>query len=197
MVAAIGRRRRPPVPSLRCSGSRAAFWPAVGLLLFGAALPAAGQEQPFSSGADDILHLTPVNRQLDYINFQQSLGKLKPAPGPSEIFFFDPVLLPVTTWLDDDPDGGVKRHLATASEIQRSVIPQTNQRGTLSLLLTGNGETPLDSEEGQSAFRSNGPALRDVANPDSGIPMTESWTLLIAGASTGMMALRRNRNKKR
>ena len=162
----------------RRSGLRAFHVPVLFGLLVGTALPVTGQDQPLAHIDDEILHLTPVMRQLDYIRFLPSLGKLNPGPSHTELYSFDNVLLPATTWLDDDPDSTVKRHLATASDIRRSVIPQTNPRGTVSLLLNGNGETPLDSEEGQSGFRSNGPALRDVANPDSEIPMFGSWTAI-------------------
>lgn len=147
-------------------------------LLIGMALPAVGQEQPFSHIDDDLLHLTPVTRQLDYIQFVPSLGTFKPTRAHTELFYFNNVLLPSATWIDDDPDNSAKRHLATASDIRHSVLPQTNRHGTLSLLLNGNGETPLDSEEGQTEFRSNGPPLPDSANPDADMSMSSSWLAL-------------------
>ncbi len=147
-------------------------------LLIGLSLPVSGQEQPFSHVDDEILHLTPVNRQLDYIRFQASLGAVKPMHPPTELFYFDNVLLPAATWMDDDPDNIARRHLATASEIRRSVLPQTNPHGTLSLLLMGNGETAMDNNEGQAGFRSNGPALSDASSPDSQAPISGSWTAI-------------------
>ena len=147
-------------------------------LLIGIALPAAAQEQPFSHIDDDLMHLTPVSRNLDYIRFLPSLGALKPTRAHTELFYFDRVLLPSSTWMDDAPDNSAKRHPATASDIRHSVIPQTNRHGTLSFLLNGNGETPLDSEEGQTEFRSNGPTLPDSATPDAEIEMSGSWLAL-------------------
>jgi hypothetical protein len=147
-------------------------------LLIGISLSAAGQEQPFSHVDDEILHLTPVSRQLDYIGFHASLGTVKPMHPATDLFYFDNVLLPAATWMDDDPDNIAKRHLATVSDIRRSVLPQTNPHGTISLLLNGNGETPLDSEEGQTDFRSNGPALSGAANPDSETPLSGSWAAI-------------------
>ena len=147
-------------------------------LLIGLSLPVSGQEQPFSRIDDEILHLTPVNRQLDYVRFQASLGAVKPMHPPTELFYFENVLLPAATWMDDDPDNITRRHLATASEIRRSVLPQPNPHGTISLLLTGNGETAMDSEEGQNGFRSNGPGLSDVSSPDVQIPLSGSWTAI-------------------
>ncbi len=136
----------------------------LGLMLCIAA-PIGGQEQMFAYSNDEIVHLTPASRLLDFNQFQASLGAFKPLLPSTEFFYFDNVLLPASSWLDEDPDTAAKRHLATASDIRHSVLPQTNPRGTISLLLKGNGETALDSEGGQSGFRSNGPAL-----PDSSIP---------------------------
>ena len=162
----------------RWSGLRVGGAVALAGLLIGVARPSVGQEQPFARIDDEMLHLTPVTRQLDYINFLPSLGALRPVHAQTELFYFDNVLLPAATWLDDDPDNAVRRHLETVSDVRRSVIPQINPRGTLSLLLHGNGETPLDSDQGQAGFRSNGPVLPDASNPDSEIPMSGSWTAL-------------------
>ncbi|MCW3101058.1 MAG: hypothetical protein JWL77_6676 [Chthonomonadaceae bacterium] len=166
----------------RLFGTRAGlhFGHSLGLfgLLIGITLSATGQEQPFSHIDAETLHLTPVSRQLDYISFFPSLGAVKPTHTHTDLFSFDNVLLPAATWMDDDPDNIMKRHLATARDIRRSVLPQTNPHGTISLLLHGNGETPLDSEEGQTGFRSNGPALSDASNPESGAPLSGSWTAI-------------------
>ena len=150
------------------------FGTALFLLLVGIALPAGGQDQPFAHIDDDLLRLTPVNRQLDYVRFQPSLGSLKPLQPPTELFSFDIVLLPPATYVDDDADSAATRHLATASDIRRSVIPQINPHATISLLLYRNGETPLDSDEGQAGFRSNGPSVIDAMNPDAEIPRSGS-----------------------
>jgi len=150
------------------------FGTALLAMLFGMALPAGGQDQPFAHVDDDLLRLTPVNRQLDYVRFQPSLGAMKPLPTQTVLFSFDIVLLPPATYVDDDPDTATTRRLATASDIRRSVIPQINPHATISLLLQGNGETPLDSEEGQAGFRSNGPPVIDAANPDADIPRSGS-----------------------
>ncbi len=141
-------------------------------LLIGIASPTDCQEQPFAPIDEEMLHLTPVTRQMDYINFLPSMGALRPMHTQMELFYFDNVLLPAATWLDDDPDNTVKRHLETATDIRRSVLPQTNPRGTISLLLYGNGETPLDSDKGQAGFRSNGPSLPDASNPGSELPLS-------------------------
>ncbi len=165
-------------------------------LLIGIPLSAVGQEQPFSHMDDEILHLTPVTRQLDYIQFQTSLGALKPISTHTELFYFDNVLLPAATWMDDDPNSSVRRHIATASDIRHSVLPQTNPHGTISLLLNGNGETPLDSEEGQAGFRSNGPPLTDASNPDSEAPVSGSWTAIPALLMLSRLVLRPHRRRR-
>jgi hypothetical protein len=166
-------------------------------LLIGLSLPAAGQEQPFSHVDDEILHLTPVSRQLDYIRFLPSLGALKPMHAHTEYFYFDNVLLPAATWMDDDPDSSVKRHLATASDIRHSVLPQINPHRTLSLLLNGNGETPLDSEEGQAGFRSNGPSLSGASNSDPEVPISGSWTAIPLVLTLSRLVLRSHRRRRR
>lgn len=161
-----------------------------------AVLPAAGQEPPFAPADDEIMHLTPVTRQLDYISFLPSLGGLKPTPLHTELFYFDNVLLPAATWLDDDPNNTSKRHPATASDIRHSVLPQINPHGTISLLLNGNGETPLDSEEGQTGFRSNGPALPDTANVETETPSSGSWTAIPMALTLSRLFLRSRRRQR-
>jgi hypothetical protein len=147
---------------------------ALATLLIGIALPTGGQEHSLSHIDGEILRLTPVNRQLDFMTFQTSLGTLRSTGTYGELFHFNSVLLPAATWTDEDPDNSAKRHLATTREIRHSVIPQSNPRGTISFLLNGNGETLLDSEGGQTGFRSNGPTLPDAANPDSETPVSGS-----------------------
>lgn len=178
MSVSITRRGRLLNRSGGRSGRQASGgWVLFGLLI-GAALPAVGQEQPFAKIDDEILHLTPVNRQLDYVTFLPSMGALKPMHAQRELFTFDNVLLPAATWMDDDPDNSGKRHLETADDIRHSVVPQINPRGTLSLVLHGNGETALDSDQGQAGFRSNGPVLSENSNSDMEIPVSGSWTAI-------------------
>lgn len=176
------------------------FWSLWALcgILFGIAGPTAAQEQPFSHIDDDILHLTPVTRQLDYVRFLPSLGAFRSTQGHMEVFHFDNVLLPPASYTDNDPDGVTKRRLTTASDVRHSVIPQINPHGTISLLLNGNGETLLDSEQGQAGFRSNSPPLPDAANPDSDLTVSGAWTALPAGLtfSSWLWHVRRRRKDR-
>lgn len=162
-------------PCLRCASYRST---ACLCLLLASMLPTAAQDQPFSHVDDEILHLTPVTRQMDYPQFQPMMGKFRATGANTELFYFDSVLLPPASWTDNDPDSVAKRHLATAAAIRHSVVPQTNPRGTISFILNGNGETPLDSDEGQAEFRSNGPSLRDGINPDSDFIVSGTWFML-------------------
>lgn len=147
-------------------------------LLLGVVLPAVAQDQPFSHIDDEVLHLTPITRQMDYARFQPTMGAFRTTGAHTDLFYFDSVLLPPASWVDNDSANVAKRHLATAAAIRHSVVPQSNPHGTISILLNGNGETPLDSDEGQAGFRSNGPSLPDGINPDSDFIVSGTWFML-------------------
>lgn len=164
-------------------------------MVTGAAQSAVSQEQPFAHIDDEILHLTPVTRQLDYPQFQASFGSLQSLGSQTILFHFDTVLLPAATWTDDDLDAGRRIRLENASEVRRSILPQFNRNGTLSLLLNGIGQTPLDSDTGLTEFRSNSPAVPGTFGFETETPEPGTVGLLLATLAAAGVLHRRRRHR--